>query len=53
MSATYRVTGEFDGTPQSFLVIADSPEHADQRVQDFFASPVGTLHKGIKLEGKA
>ena len=50
MSGTYRVTGDFAGTPHSFLVVADSPEHADQRVRDFFASPVGTEHKGIQHE---
>lgn len=54
-SAVYRVSGEFrlSGTrprKHTFRVVADSPEHADQRVRDFFDSEDGTVHEGIELE---
>lgn len=53
---TYRVTGEYRlvgdavGRQHSLLVRATSPEHAQERVEAFFDSEVGTVHEGIELE---
>lgn len=51
---TYRVEGTYgvagNLAHHSILVTAKSPEHAEKRVKDFFDSPVGTLHEGIRFE---
>lgn len=47
---TYRVVGTYRDTEHSFLVVADGPEHADQRIRDLFDSHDSVVHRGIEQE---